>query len=147
VVSSALSAAASGAGGSSNPVGYLLGVLANGAQYSYLVDGMAQSTASSIPYAVAAGGIAVRYSTAGDVKAMLQTTPIVVEKLGANTATAGGKTYTLADNVQVYLYKYGEYYSVALSDVNAADYILTGWYDDFGCTAGGRVRILVAVRK
>jgi hypothetical protein len=147
VVSSVLSAAAGGAGGSSTPVGYLLSVLANGAQYTYLVDGAARGTSSSIPYSVVAGGIAVRYSTSGDVKAMLQTTPIVVEKLGANTATAGGKTYTLADEVQVYLYKYGEYYSVALSDVNAEDYILTGWYDDFGCTAGGRVRILVAVRK
>ena len=39
------------------------------------------------------------------------------------------------------------YYQTALSSVNATDYKLTGWVDNFGSTAGGRVRIIIAEKK
>ena len=38
-------------------------------------------------------------------------------------------------------------YLTSLSQVNGEDYKLTGWYDDLGCSAGGRVRIIVASAK
>ena len=34
-----------------------------------------------------------------------------------------------------------------LAEVNSDDYYLTGWYDNFGCAAGKRVRVIVAVKK
>lgn len=139
-----LSAAAGQTGG---VVGDLLESIAAGAQYTYIADGQTVSSTGSIRYPVIAGGIAVRYETDGAVKGMLQTTPVVLDALGPNTASSGGQTYTLADGVQVYLYKYGEYYPVTITDVNAGDYILTGWYDNFGCPAGGQIRIVVALKK
>ena len=56
----------------------------------------------------------------------------------------GGQEYPLAENVQVLLRDGGGYYLTSLSQVNGEDYKLTGWYDDLGCSAGGRVRIIVA---
>jgi len=40
-----------------------------------------------------------------------------------------------------------EYYATTLSQINASDYRLTGWYDPFGYPAGGRIRILVAEER
>ena len=34
-----------------------------------------------------------------------------------------------------------------LTSVNSDDYYLTGWYDNFGCTAGKKVRVIIAVKK
>ena len=34
---------------------------------------------------------------------------------------------------------------LAIFDKDAEDYSLTGWYDDLGYAAGGRIRILIAV--
>ena len=44
----------------------------------------------------------------------------------------------------LYLRQSGAYYLTELSAVNAEDYRLTGWYDDFSGRAGGRVRVIIA---
>ena len=36
------------------------------------------------------------------------------------------------------------YYLTTLSEIDYSNYTLKGWYDDFGCSAGGRIRIIVA---
>ena len=63
------------------------------------------------------------------------------------SAEAGNETYALAEEVQVYL-KSGllstSYYLTTLSEINAEDYVLTGWYDDLDYAAGGRIRIIIA---
>ena len=64
----------------------------------------------------------------------------------------GNTTYALDTGVQVYLRKLNasnimNYYQVSLSSINASDYKLTGWVDQFGSTAGGRVRIIIAEQK
>lgn len=143
-VSSVLSAAAEQTGG---VAGDILQAIADGAKYTYLVQGETVASDTSILYPVLAGGIAVRYNSDGSVKGMLQMTPARLDSIGANTVSAGSTTYTLADDVQVYLYKYGEYYPISITDVNAEDYILTGWYDNFGCSAGGQMRIVIALKK
>lgn len=143
-VSSALSLAAEQVGGTA---GDILQAIADGARYTYLVDGETVSSDTDLLYPVIAGGIAVRYGSDGAVKGMFQTTPVLLDGIGANTVCAGDTAYTLADDVQVYLYKYGEYYAVSITDLNTENYILTGWYDDFGCTAGGQVRIVIALKK
>ena len=72
---------------------------------------------------------------------------LTLTQLGTLTAMADNQTYTLSENVQVLLRGTGStgYYSTTLSEINASDYTLTGWYDDFGYSAGGRIRIIVAV--
>ncbi|MFQ8758550.1 MAG: hypothetical protein ACLSAF_02815 [Intestinimonas sp.] len=60
---------------------------------------------------------------------------------------AGNQKYLLDENVQVLLKDAGSssgYYATTLSEINADDYSLVGWYDDMGCPAGGRIRIIVA---
>ena len=98
-------------------------------------------------YPVAAGGIAVSKSTTGTVRAMVQLMPVMVDQLGAASVTSGGKRYETADDMQVYLWYSGQYYATTLSQLNTEDYTLIGWYDNFGCAAGGRIRVLVAVKK
>ena len=51
---------------------------------------------------------------------------------------SGSKRYELADDMQVYLWYKGQYYATTLSQVNAEDYHLIGWYDSLGCAAGGK---------
>lgn len=41
----------------------------------------------------------------------------------------------------------GQYYATTLSQVNAEDYHLIGWYDSLGCAAGGKIRVLIAVKN
>ncbi|MBU3819860.1 MAG: S-layer homology domain-containing protein [Candidatus Faecalibacterium intestinavium] len=135
------------AGNTDGLVGTILSGIAGGAQYTYMVNGMPATATADIKYPVLAGGIAVRTEANGNVRAMAQLQPILVDGLGAAYATSGSKRYPLADDMQVYLWHMGVYYRTTLSSINAEDYYLTGWYDNFGCAAGGQVRILMALKK
>ena len=62
-----------------------------------------------------------------------------------NTLRAGGKTYTLADNVAVYRVKNGAYYQITLAQLGQSD-TLTAWYDRPD-EQGGRIRVITAVEN
>ena len=95
-----------------------------------------------------AGGIAVSQETSGAVKKMVQLMPMRIDKVGAaSVLSSGGNRYEMADDAQVYLWYKGQYYATKLTSVNSDDYYLTGWYDNFGCTAGKKVRVIIAVKK
>ena len=131
----------------SGAVSNVLSWVAKGAAYSCYVDGKAVSYQTSVKYPVLAGGIAVSTSPSGTVKSMVQLVPINIDKLGAASAMSGSKRYELADDMQVYLWYKGQYYATTLSQVNAEDYHLIGWYDSLGCAAGGKLRVLIAVKN
>ena len=131
----------------SSAVSSVLSWVAKGAAYSCYVDGKAVSYQTSVKYPVLAGGIAVSTSPSGTVKSMVQLVPINIDKLGAASAMSGSKRYELADDMQVYLWYKGQYYATTLSQVNAEDYHLIGWYDSLGCAAGGKIRVLIAVKN
>ena len=80
------------------------------------------------------------------VNAMVQLSPVVVDKLGAGWVMKGDTRYETADDIQVYLWNQGTYYKVSLADLNTQDYKLIGWYDNQGHSAGNKIRLLVAVR-
>ena len=86
-------------------------------------------------------------SPSGTVKSMVQLVPANIDKLGAASAMSGSKRYELADDRQVSLWYKGQYYATTLSQVNAEDYHLIGWYDSLGCAAGGKIRVLIAVKN
>ena len=86
-------------------------------------------------------------STSGAVKSMQQLLPAVIDKVGAASVMSGGKKYESADDMQVYLWYKGTYYPTTLSQVNSEDYSLIGWYDASGSAAGGKIRVLIAVKK
>lgn len=116
-------------------------------QYTYLVGGQMKTLSGGAKYTVTTGGVAIRYNRDGSVKSMRNTTAVKLASLGVLTARTDSKTYELADGVQVYLRQNGTFYRTNLGEVNAEEYTLTGYYDSFGCPAGGQIRMIVAEKK
>ena len=129
------------------PMSTILNFVGGGAIYICYVNGSQASFSTSIKYPVLAGGLAVRQNVNGTVKAMIQLMPMKIDKVGAASVMSNGTRYETADDMQVYLWYKGQYYATKLSEVNSEGYYLTGWYDNFGCAAGKRVRVIVAVKK
>jgi len=111
------------------------------------VNGKQTTYKTSTKYPVLAGGIAIGTSTSGTVKSMTQLLPVVIDKVGAASVMSENKKYETADEMQVYLWYKGTYYPTTLSQVNGEEYTLIGWYDGGLRAAGGKIRVLIAVRK
>ena len=129
------------------PMSTILNFVGGGATYICYVNGSQASFSTSVKYPVLAGGLAVRQNVNGTVKAMIQLMPMKIDKVGAASVMSNGTRYETADDMQVYLWYKGQYYATKLSEVNSEGYYLTGWYDNFGCAAGERVRVIVAVKR
>ena len=129
------------------PMSTILNFVGGGATYICYVNGSQASFSTSIKYPVLAGGLAVRQNVNGTVKAVIQLMPMKIDQVGAASVMSNGTRYETADDMQVYLWYKGQYYATKLSEVNSEGYYLTGWYDNFGCAAGKRVRVIVAVKK
>ena len=129
------------------PMSTILNFVGGGATYICYVNGSQASFSTSIKYPVLAGGLAVRQNVNGTVKAMIQLMPMKIDKVGAASVLSGSTRYEVADNAQVYLWYKGQYYPTRLASVNTDEYKLTGWYDNFGCTAGKKVRVIIAVKN
>lgn len=116
--------------------------------YSYYEDGTIRTLNGSTIYSVSEGGAALREEN-GTVTGMRQLTSVELTGLSDLYAMADNQAYRLAEDVQVILRGSGSsgYYAAGLSEVDAGQYTLQGWYDDLGCSAGGRIRILVATPK
>ena len=127
--------------------GNIIDYFASGANYVCYVNGKQVTYTTSVKYPVIAGGVAIGKSADGKkVNAMVQLSPVVVDKLGAGWVMKGDTRYETADDIQVYLWNQGTYYKVSLADLNTQNYKLIGWYDNQGHSAGNKVRLLVAVR-
>ena len=129
------------------PFKQIFNYIGGGATYICYVNGAVASYTTAIKYPVLAGGIAVRQETTDSVKAMMQLMPLKIDKVGAASVLSGNERYEMADNVQVYLWYKGQYYPTKLAQVDADGYQLTGWYDNFGCAAGKKVRVIIAVKN
>lgn len=113
--------------------------------YRYLLDGQSQTLSGSTIYNISIGGAALLYED-GAVKNFQQLEDVTLTELSELYAMAGNRKYALAEDVQVLLKdSSGNFYATTLSEINAGDYTLTGWYDDLGFAAGGRIRIIIAV--
>ena len=129
------------------PLNKIFNFIGGGATYICYVNGQQVALSTSIKYPVLAGGIAASLESTGSVRTMRQLMPMKIDKVGAASVLSGDKRYEMADDTQVYLWYKGQYYGTKLTSVNSDDYYLTGWYDNFGCTAGKKVRIIIAVKK
>ena len=129
------------------PLSSVLGWLGNGASYVCYIDGENTALNTSVKYPVVAGGIAVGKNASDEVTSMQQLMPVLIDGLGAASATSGGTRYETADDMQVYLWYKGQYFATTLSQVNPEEYYLIGWRDNMGCAAGNKIRVLVAVKK
>ena len=129
------------------PFKQILQFIGGGATYVCYVNGSPASFSTAIKYPVIAGGVAVRQETTGSVKSMVQLMPLKIDRVGAASVLSGNTRYEMADDAQVYLWYKGQYYPTKLASVNTDEYKLTGWYDNFGCTAGKKVRVIIAVKN
>lgn len=129
------------------PFKQILQFIGGGAIYVCYVNGLPASFSTAIKYPVIAGGVAVRQETTGSVKSMVQLMPLKIDRVGAASVLSGNTRYEMADDAQVYLWYKGQYYPTRLASVNTNEYKLTGWYDNFGCTAGKKVRVIIAVKN
>ena len=129
------------------PFKQILRFIGGGATYVCYVNGSPASFSTAIKYPVIAGGVAVRQETTGSVKRMVQLMPLKIDRVGAASVLSGNTRYEMADDAQVYLWYKGQYYPTRLASVNTDEYKLTGWYDNFGCTAGKKVRVIIAVKN
>ena len=129
------------------PFKQILRFIGGGATYVCYVNGSPASFSTAIKYPVIAGGVAVRQETTGSVKSMVQLMPLKIDRVGAASVLSSNTRYEMADDAQVYLWYKGQYYPTRLASVNTDEYKLTGWYDNFGCTAGKKVRVIIAVKN
>lgn len=141
--------------GDTQPYVYVSGIEDNSSgmnisvSYTYIQDGQVQNISSRAKYAIKSGGVMLVYEKGG-LKSMRQLVSVNLDSLSSLGAMGGGKEYKIAENVQVLL-RDGTgsqgYYLTGLSQINGEDYKLTGWYDNLGYSAGGRIRIIVAAPK
>ena len=131
----------------SGPLSSVLGWLSKGASYVCIIDGENATLNTAVKYPVVAGGIAVGKNASGEVTSMRQLAPVLLDGLGTASAASNGVRYETADEMQVYLWYKGQYFATTLSQVDPEHYYLIGWRDAMGCAAGGRIRVLVAVKK
>ena len=128
-------------------LGDFLNYLGEGATYVCYSGGKQVAYSTATKYPVIAGGIAIGRSADGKaINRMLQLSPVVIDKLGAASVMSGDKRFETADDMQVYLWSNGQYFATSLPKINTEDYKLIGWYDNFGCSGGRKIRILVAVK-
>jgi hypothetical protein len=117
--------------------------------YTYLRNGQAHTISGTARYPIQTGGAMLVYEK-DSLRSIRQLTQVSLDGLSALSAMGDGREYPIAENVQVLL-RDGSgsrgYYQTDLSQINGEDYTLTGWYDDLGYSAGGRIRILVATPK
>lgn len=116
--------------------------------YEYYQNGEQYTINGSVIYTTKTGGAALIYEDE-ELKNIRQLEDITITDLDALslTATSGNRSYDIAEDVQVLLRDTNGsrgYYLTTLSEIDSSNYTLKGWYDDLGCSAGGRIRIIVA---
>ena len=129
------------------PYASIFRYIGGGATYVCYVNGSQVAFTTNGKYPVLVGGVAARRETTGSVRTMVQLMPMKIDQVGAASVMSNGTRFEMADDAQVYLWYKGQYYATKLTEVNSEGYYLTGWYDNFGCAAGKRVRVIVAVKK
>ncbi len=121
---------------------------ATSGSYTYIKEGSTLNFSTSDTYAIETGGIAIRYDSDGQIKTIRQLEAIRLTDVDSQNAMADNKSYEIDEDVQIYIRTTGSdsgYYLTHASEINANDYTITGWYDDFGNLAGGLIRIIIAV--
>ena len=102
-------------------------------------------TSQGIKYAVDNGPFVMKGNPSKPDK-IYSLKSVDVSLVEGNVVTAGNRSYTMSDTVQVYEYRDGEYYLSNLDRVDIGTHELTAWYDKLQ-SEGGRVRVIIAKEK
>jgi hypothetical protein len=113
--------------------------------YDYLQNGVPGKVTGNAVYFAKHGGAVIQYDANGAVSRVRNLSELAPESLNKSSLVAGGRTYELADGVQVYIRKDNDYFAVSPDDVSdIGRYTLRAWYDDLGAPAGGKIRVILA---
>lgn len=120
-------------------------------QYTYLIGGQSGTLNSSRIFNVTTGGTRFVYED-GAISSIKNLERVNLNGLTATQATGNdGKTYKVSEDVQVYVRSGAAGTGSTLTNLAAlgdlSDYQLTGYYDNLGCSAGGQIRVVTAVKK
>ena len=120
------------------------GLVTNSA-YTYDVGGVKQVfTSDTTIYNLKSDPCQVKMESDTTVERLYNLTEVEVDSINGNTIVdAQNHSYTLSDNVAVYVYENNEYQLTSLERVSGGDYRLTAWYDKPE-NAGGRIRVILA---
>ena len=120
------------------------GLVTNSA-YTYDVGGVKQVfTSDTTIYNLKSDPCQVKMESDTSVERLYNLTEVEVDSINGNTIVdAQNHSYTLSDNVAVYVYENNEYQLTSLERVSGGDYRLTAWYDKPE-NAGGRIRVILA---
>ncbi len=128
-----------------------MGLHASGS-YSYLINGTSYSFVSQSSAFGVETGQAVKIAGTSNPTLMLSLTRLEgkIELASSDRLTVGGAEYPLAENVQVYEKEYSSstlYRMLPVSDiVGSESYNLNAFYDK-SPSSGGRIRIIIAMKK
>ncbi len=117
--------------------------------YTYYQNGQQRRTSGNVIYPVQAGGAAIRMKE-GSIDIIKQLASGEVSQITEQVASVKNKQLKVAEDVQVLIQDKVDkkvFQPSTVSAVTNGKYNLTAWYDDFGCPAGNKVRVLVAVEK
>ena len=120
------------------------GLVTNSA-YTYDVGGVKQVfTSDTTIYNLKSDPCQVKMESDTTVECLYNLTEVEVDSINGNTIVdAQNRSYTLSDNVAVYVYENNEYQLTSLERVSGGDYRLTAWYDKPE-NEGGRIRVILA---
>ena len=120
------------------------GLVTNSA-YTYDVGGVKQVfTSDTTIYNLKSDPCQVKMESDTTVERLYNLTEVEVDSVNGNTIVdAQNHSYTLSDNVAVYVYENNEYQLTSLERVSGGDYRLTAWYDKPE-NEGGRIRVILA---
>ena len=120
------------------------GLVTNSA-YTYDVGGVKQVfTSDTTIYNLKCDPCQVKMESDTTVERLYNLTEVEVDSINGNTIVdAQNRSYTLSDNVAVYVYENNEYQLTSLERVSGGDYRLTAWYDKPE-NEGGRIRVILA---
>jgi hypothetical protein len=116
--------------------------------YEYIINGTAGALSSTTKiYNVSTGGAIFRYKD-GAISSIKNLKNTTINSVNDLYAMNGNHKYLLSDNIQVYEKIDDSYCLTNISTIaDTNKYSLSGYYDDFGYNAGGRLRIIVATTK
>ena len=120
------------------------GLVTNSA-YTYDVGGVKQVfTSDTTIYNLKSDPCQVKMESDTTVERLYNLTEVEVDSINGNTIVdAQNHSYTLSDNVAVYVYENNEYQLTSLERVSGGGYRLTAWYDKPE-NEGGRIRVILA---
>lgn len=113
--------------------------------YQYLLNGQSgQYTSTTVLFGIGTGPAALIYGSER-ISRIKPLAEVEIDLLYETHAVSDGKEYALLDDVQVYIER-GDSYELAdvAAIADSGRYRVTGWRDDSGYAAGGRIRILTA---